>query len=47
MSLPGLKFRSLKGDRKGEWSVWVSGSWRVTFRFDGDDVTYVNHEDYH
>ncbi len=33
--------------RKGEWSVWVSGNWRVTFRFDGNNATDVNYEDYH
>ena len=47
MDLPGMNLHPLKGGRRGEWSVSVSGHWRVTFRFDGDDVTDVNYEDYH
>ena len=37
MSLPGYKFHALKGDRKGEYAVSVSGNWRITFEFDGQD----------
>jgi proteic killer suppression protein len=47
MDLPGLKLHELKGDRKGIWSVKVSGNWRVTFRFEGRDAEIVNYEDYH
>ena len=47
MDLPGLKLHGLKGDRKGIWSVKVSGNWRVTFRFEGRDAEIVNYEDYH
>lgn len=47
MTLPGLDLHPLKGDRKGTWAVSVSGNWRVTFRFDGTDVTEVEYEDYH
>lgn len=47
MDLPGLFMHSLKGDRKGCWSVRVSGNWRITYRFDGTDVELVNYEDYH
>jgi proteic killer suppression protein len=32
---------------KGHWSVWVSGNWRVTFRFIGADVELVDYQDYH
>lgn len=41
------KFHALKGDRRGEWSMHISGNWVLTFRFDGQDVTDVNFEDYH
>ena len=34
-------------DRKGFWSVDVTGNWRITFRFVGGDVGDVNFEDYH
>ena len=37
----------LIGDRKGTWSVRVSGNWRVTFRFEGEDIRDVDYEDYH
>jgi proteic killer suppression protein len=47
MNLPGLNLDELSGDWKGIWSVKVSGNWRVTFRFVGEDVTNVNYEDYH
>jgi proteic killer suppression protein len=47
MNLPGLYLHELKGDRKGIWSVRVSGNWRITFRFDESDATNVNYEDYH
>ena len=47
MSLPGLQLHPLKGGRKGVWSVWVSGSWRITFKFIGADVEVVDYEDYH
>lgn len=47
MNLPGLKLHELGGKRKGTWSVWVSGNWRVTFRFKGKDAETVDYEDYH
>ena len=47
MHLPGYKFHELKGDRKGTFSVAVSGNWRLTFRFEGEDTINVNLEDYH
>ena len=37
----------LKGDRKGFWSVRVSGNWRITFTFAEKDADIVNYEDYH
>jgi len=47
MGLPGLRLHPLKGERKGIWAVWVSGNWRVTFRFVGADAEVVDYEDYH
>jgi proteic killer suppression protein len=47
VDLPGLFMHQLKGDRKGIWSVRVSGNWRVTARVTGRDVELVNYEDYH
>ena len=47
MNLPGLHLHELKGDRKGTWSIRVSGNWRITFEFEGQDAVNVNYEDYH
>lgn len=47
MNLPGLRLHELKGNRSGTWAVDVSGNWRVTFRFEGQDAEVVNYEDYH
>ena len=38
---------ALKGDLKGCWSIWVSGNWRLTFKFEGEDAVLVDYQDYH
>jgi len=47
MNLAGFKFHGLTGDRKGTYAVSVTGNWRVTFKFDGEDAIDVELEDYH
>ncbi len=47
MNIPGFKFHQLSGGRRGVYSVAVTGNWRITFRFDGQDATNVDLEDYH
>jgi proteic killer suppression protein len=47
MNLPGFKLHELKGKKKGTWSVCVSGNWRVTFMFEGNDAVLVDYRDYH
>ena len=47
MALPGLRLHPLTGTRRGTWAVWVSGNWRITFRFLGADAEMVDYEDYH
>ena len=47
MDLPGYRRHRLKGKSKGYFSVWVSGNWRVTFRFEGVDAVDVDYTDYH
>lgn len=47
MNLPGYRLHPLKGQLKGFWSVWVTGNWRITFRFDGGHVFDVDLVDYH
>jgi toxin HigB-1 len=45
--LPGYDLHELKGDRKGTWSIKVSGNWRITFRFEDGKAYDVDLEDYH
>jgi proteic killer suppression protein len=47
MNLPGYRLHELKGERKGTWSVTVSGNWRLTFSFQDRDAFNVDLEDYH
>lgn len=47
MNLLGLQLHPLTGKRQGTWAVSVSGNWRVTFAFVGNDVDNVDYEDYH
>jgi toxin HigB-1 len=47
LSLPGLRLHELRGQRRGTWSVAVSGNWRVTFSFGAEGVEDVDYEDYH
>ena len=47
LNLPGYRLHQLKGNRAGTWSVTVSGNWRVTFTFEGEDAFDVDLEDYH
>lgn len=47
MDIPGFRLRPLKGDRKGLWSILVSGNWRVTFEFRDGNAYILNCEDYH
>jgi toxin HigB-1 len=46
-TLPGWRLHSLKGSRKGQYSISVTGNWRITFRVQGSTVTELNYEDYH
>ncbi len=45
--VPGFFFHQLGGDRRGTYSVRVTGNWRITFRWDDTDATDVDLEDYH
>ncbi len=44
---PGWRIHQLKGDRAGEWSISVSGNWRLTFRIEDGGIVDLNLEDYH
>ena len=47
MNVPSYRLHQLKGDRKGQWAVWVSGNWRLVFGFDGSTAVDVDLIDYH
>ena len=47
MDIPGYRLHQLTGDRRDQWSVRVSGNWRVVFRFMDGVATDVDLIDYH
>ena len=44
---PGWRIHQLKGDRADEWSISVSGNWRLTFKIEDGAVVDLDLEDYH
>ena len=42
-----LRLHKLSGKRRGTWSMWVSGAWRLTFKFKNGNVYDLNLEQYH
>jgi proteic killer suppression protein len=47
LGAPSHRLHQLKGERQGQWAVWVSGNWRLVFEFDGMDAVNVDLVDYH
>ena len=47
MDTPGLRLHSLTGGRSGQWSVRVSGNWRIVFRFEDAEAVDIDLVDYH
>jgi proteic killer suppression protein len=45
MDVPGYVFHPLRGQAR--FSVRVTGNWRITFGFEGEDAVDVDLEDYH
>ena len=44
---PGWRVHRLSGDRQDDWSVSVSGNWRITFAVEDGYIYGLNLEDYH
>ena len=44
---PGWRVHRLAGNRRDEWSVSVSGNWRITFEEQDGYIDRLNLEDYH
>ena len=47
MNAPGYGLHPLRGNLDGHWAVSVSGNWRLTFAFIGEDAVHVDYQDYH
>jgi len=47
MNAPNWRLHPLKGGLKGQWSISVSGHYRLTFAFEGHDAILVDYQDYH
>ncbi|WP_457675852.1 type II toxin-antitoxin system RelE/ParE family toxin [Thiolapillus sp.] len=47
VNLSGWRLHPLQGDLKDHWSITVSGNWRLTFRFEQEDVILLDYQDYH
>jgi proteic killer suppression protein len=47
LAIPSFRLHPLKRKLAGQWSIWVNGNWRVTFRFIEQDVELVDYQDYH
>jgi len=47
LNAPGWKLHRLAGELKDHWAISVSGNWRLTFKFEGEDAALVDYQDYH
>jgi proteic killer suppression protein len=47
MNAPGWRLHRLRGELENHWAVDVSGNWRLTFAFEGEDAVLVDYKDYH
>jgi len=44
---PGNRLETLKGDRKGQWSIRINDQWRICFRWKDGNAFDVEIADYH
>jgi toxin HigB-1 len=47
MNVPNWKLHPLLGNLDGHYSLTVSGNWRLTFKFDGENAEQLDYQDYH
>lgn len=45
--LPGNRLETLKGNRKGQFSIRINDQWRVCFRFEDGNAFDAEIVDYH
>ena len=43
--LPGFRCQRLKGNRKGQWAINLTGFWRLVFTLQGDELKIVRIEE--
>ncbi|MCI5048238.1 MAG: type II toxin-antitoxin system RelE/ParE family toxin [Aquisalinus sp.] len=46
-SPPVWRIHQLQGERDGDWSISISGNWRITFKLVNGQIHDLNLEDYH
>lgn len=46
MNAPGWDLHPLVGELRGHWAIKVSGNWRLTFAFEGEDAVLIDYQDY-
>ncbi len=47
MNLPGYRLHRLEPKADKRWAIDVSGAWRITFEFDGENAIVVDYQQYH
>lgn len=47
VNVPAWRLHELKGQLKDHYAITVNGNWRLTFKFDGEDVVLLDYQDYH
>ena len=47
VNFPSANLHRLKGNLKDLWSIKISGNWRITFKFENENVYIVDYIDYH
>ena len=44
---PSNRLETLKGERKGQWSIRINEQWRICFEWRGGNAEQVEIVDYH
>jgi proteic killer suppression protein len=47
LNIQAFKLHPLKGELKGLWAITVQANWRITFKFENENVYIVDYQDYH
>lgn len=45
--IPGYRLHQLSGDKKGLYSITITGNYRITFKFENENAYLVDYQDYH